>query len=229
MYVNLTSNKNNIETNINIPWNVQRVRYWISKFQTSFNAYYLTNEDWIMAEELNGNNWNLVGKYNFNNTYTTINANIIESINFGNRNISFNVIDNEIYIINIKANKIRLSGSSRVRIIMNFNNNDEYEPTGNNGKLIGSLEKFYNFHMFLISKNGSNVKTNNGTMNILANIDGYFKRLMPVLCNIFDSNRIVVETNKQSIEHFECVLTDENFEPIPMIGNYNISLYIEPV
>ncbi len=228
-------NYSKISCNINIPWNCEFVKYYVSSVNMVSNILITTQEDFL---EMNIDKTQI--KISFDNrcSYEIEELPNILKKQIEDVNTTIKLDDSNRLVINSKELITITNATHRVKMLLGLyhttfpissvGENMSYSLTFPSAPLTSLGNKLY-----LVSLQGKamNTITSEGeyTPSVLANIDSFIKAGLPLIQNFEEGKPVSTKINTASIRYLEVTLTDFMFHPVILTSPLFITLKIKPM
>ena len=211
-----------IQSNVDIPWHCEYVKYWVSSINFNANMYNITDQDYI---EINDQ------KIEFPNMFITNTTELLNIINSHDELFSIND-DNRLRMTN-NDEVVFNSISTRAKMLcglMNVKIGYAYEA----GTWDFDIPIFdYANKLYLISKQGNAIHTNIGnqeyTPSIIASIDTVIRKGLPVIVNFETYGKPIKNiANVDSFKFIEVQLVDMMIQPVQLLSPMFVNIKMKP-
>ena len=231
---------NYIQTNIQIPWNCEYIKYYVASINTS-NLLLTTDDDVIEFEYTNDDGEKKTVSQSFNDSYHVELVTALNKIKYTDDQMHRSVVDanyNEIshkieitpLADNFKYTKITYR-AGLVTGLYDIKLNEIY-PRG--VEIVGGIPiRNYNNKLYLISKQGQSIKSNIGDReynpSVIANIDYPIKYNVPIIMNFEQIGKPLKNiVNIDSFKQIELELVDFQYKPVRLMSPMFVTIKIKP-
>ena len=218
-----------IRTNVNIPWECNYIKYYVSSLNTKSNILITTKEDVIKVQDADEKCYIVT----FEDKYYLSENQMLTYMNSLTTIVDVRIVNRRMTItpkIDIKFMEI----SHRARLItglLNVKLNEIYKAGTEYICDIPILD--YANKLYLISKQGQSIQSNIGdreyTPSVIANVDAVIKDGSPLIITFETYGKPIKNVvNVDSFKMIELELVDFMYHPIVLCSPMFVTLKIEP-
>ena len=218
-----------IRANVNIPWECNYIKYYVSSINTKANILVTTSKDFIKFIDSS----DVVRIIKFDDKYNLSETNMLTYVNSFTEYFTAEIVNKHIVIKPIKDIQFT-EISHRARLVtglMNIKLNEIYYQNETYTFDIPILD--YANKLYLISKQGQAIQSNIGdreyTPSVIANVDAFIKDGAPLIITFETYGKPIKNVvNVDSFKMIELELVDFMYHPIILSSPMFVTLKIEP-